>query len=134
MQMKSMQPKYLGTFLRWLDKYTGHFPDENELKALIKNKQVLIEKKGDRIIGLYIYKIQGVTGNLYQWGFSKDPDDYDPHLALALNDNTLHLLREKGAKRIFLWANEDNAKIIKIHALNGFHPDGLADYIYLKGH
>jgi hypothetical protein len=118
--------------LEWLDKYTGHFPDRSELRSLITDKQVLVEKTGDRIVGLYIYKIQGQTGNLDQWAFSKDPGEYDPDLALRLNTNALYLLREKGAKKTFLWINERNTRIIKIHALNGFLHDGLSDYIYLK--
>lgn len=116
----------------WLDKYTGHFPDRNELILLINNKQVLVEKKDGRIIGLFIYKIQGTKGNLFQWGFSKDSGDYNPDLALRLYNNVLYLLHEKGAKKVDLWVNEKNITVIKIHTFNGFCQDNLFDYIYLK--
>jgi len=112
-----------------LDKYTGHFPQKEELVNLIRNKRILVTRKNNEITGLIMYKITEKKCNFNQWYSAKDNDPMDGANLLV---NMYALLDEMGIRSGFMWVNEKNTPVIKIHQRFGFKPNGLKDYVYLK--
>jgi L-amino acid N-acyltransferase YncA len=122
-------PAVLEKLNEGLDKYTGHFPQKEELAGLIRDKRILVTRKNNEITGLLMYQIAGKKCNFNQWYSARGND---PMEGANLLINLYALLDEKGIRSGFMWVNENNIPVMKIHQRFGFKPDGLADYIYLK--
>ncbi len=112
-----------------LDRYTGHFPQQAELIDLIRDKKVIVAKKENTITGLIMYQVMGKQCHFYQWYSAKENDASDGANLLI---NLYAVLDELGIRKGYLWVNDDNAPVMKIHQRFGFKPDGLKDFIYFK--
>jgi len=96
-----------------------------ELKELVGNKTVLINKQDGKILGTTIFSI---NKKIFRW-----------HLLIDLSGNAIKLVaamlviaRENGTKFFRSWVNILNEKSNKFNTRLGAIPDGLRDYTYIK--
>lgn len=92
---------------------------------MIRNRQVIINKKGDDVLGVLIFTIEGKKCYLNIWiDRSKE--------GLFLLFDAYNIMREKSIPLSYFWVKSTNKKIIKLHKLTGAVADGLSDYSYIK--
>ena len=112
-----------------LDKFTGHFPQQEELLNLIRDKRVIVTRKNNAVTGLFMYQIMNKKCHFYQWYSAKENDPSDGANLLI---NLYAILGTLGIQLGYLWVDEKNTTVMKIHKRFGFKPDGLKDFIYIK--
>jgi hypothetical protein len=105
--------------------YVDYLPSKKELRELINEKGVIIDKQDDKICGVHIFSIKGKT--------------CDSKLLLDMNNNGLKLFWDlfdivylKGINYIVGWVNTKNKKAKSIYLLLGGKLDGLKDYTFIK--
>ena len=105
--------------------YTDYLPTKEELINMIRNRQVIINKKGDDVLGVLIFTIEGKKCYLNIWiDRSKE--------GLYLLFDAYNIMSEKSIPLSYFWVKSTNKKIIKLHKLTGAVADGLSDYSYIK--
>ena len=105
--------------------YTDYLPTRKEIIDMISNRQVIINKRNDKVLGVIIYTIEGRKCYINLW------IDYSGEGLFLLFD-VYNIMVEKGLKYAYFWANSTNKKVIKIHKLTGATIDGVSDYTFLK--
>lgn len=103
------------------DPYTSHPPSRETLLGYIAKQWVLVIRENGRIVGYTIFQIIGKQVNynflLYSGGF--------PGGSLLLQNNFFGLLAREEVCGGFLWVDETNTRVIKMHEVSGWKFDGL---------
>jgi len=105
--------------------YTDYLPDRVELKQIIDNDFVIINRQNDKITGVYIFSITGkksVSRLLI--------DNSNTGLKLILD--MFEILHSRGINYASGWVNSKNIKAKTIYELMGAKMDGLKDYTFIK--
>ena len=105
--------------------YTDYLPTREEIVNMISNRQVVVNKCDNKVLGVIIYTIEGRKCYLNLWM------DYSGEGLFLLFD-IYNIMVEKSLKYAYFWVNSTNKKVIKIHKLTGATPDGVSDYTFLK--
>lgn len=105
--------------------YTDYSPTLKELKTFIKNDEIIINIKGGKIIGVFIFSIMGKKMDL--------------RLIMDTNGNGGKLLhdmfiiaRRKGITIATGFVNAKNVLAKKFYLIMGGKFDGLKDYTWIK--
>lgn len=110
--------------VRVFEPKVDHLYKEDELKEMIKKKEILLYKVKNHIESLYIYKTEGKC--LYS-AYSYNNATAD--ILYSLERRAREKAREKGVKFMYAWFNEDNYKALRRTLLQD---TGMRDYIFVK--
>ena len=107
-------------------KYTDHLPSVEELKQMIGNNQVLVDRDNSgKACGVNIFTITGTTAYGNAW-----IDMGDNAINLYLAGRNVYV--DKGVKYNYFWVRDSNEKVAKMHIKMGAKADGLKDYTFIK--
>jgi hypothetical protein len=110
------------------DRYTSHFPDRDTLLGYIEKRWVLVNRKGPDIKGYVIFQIVGRHAHYnYIANHSEGPMDW-----LVLQRNFYGVMTERGISAGFLWVENTNERVIRMHKSFGWTLDGVQDLFYLR--
>jgi len=116
--IKSMMYANFNAITDWL-------PDDDILKTMICNKQVIINMKNNEILGFLVFTFIGKKCYLNCW--------YDTcGEGLSLLFNVYSLMKNNNISYSYFWVNSMNTNVKKIHTLLGSKPDGLKDYTFFR--
>jgi hypothetical protein len=105
--------------------YFDHLPSRDELETMISRNQVLINKEGEEVKGLFLYTFVKEKCYYNCW--------YDSSANGLYLLFTMHgIMRQNKISHAYLWINSKNEKVKKIYSLLGYKHDGLIDYTYIK--
>lgn len=108
------------------DLYTDHIPNEIELKEMVKQHHVFINKTCDgEIFGVHIFT---PTNHLCYGNAWVDKKGY----GVLLSKNMYRYALDHGIKTLNYWIRRGNNQVIKYHKMLGAVPDGLSDYSFIK--
>ncbi len=79
--------------------------------------------------GCIVFQLQGKRVNFNHFCNQSD----DPLDSLYLLENFYGLMSQRGVRAGFLWVNEANVRVVRLHRAFGWQFDGLQDHFYLKG-
>lgn len=122
-------PQITNLLYEGLDKYTGHFCGKDELIRMINNKQIIVIRKENVVTGFIMFQIFGKKAHFYQW-YSTDKNS--PQESADMYTNLYGALSQINIKNAYLWVEDDNSKVRRVHKNFGFKPDNLKDYIFIK--
>lgn len=106
--------------------YTDHLPSEDEIKQMIDNKQIVVNRFEDgKVGGLVIHTIEDKNAYINAW-IDKTGN------GIPLMFKTYNIIKEKGISYAYLWINSTNRNVIVLHKMMGAKPDGLVDYTFVK--
>ena len=107
--------------------YTDHLPEEDEILAMIDNRQIVVNRYDDgKVGGLAIHTIEDKSAYINAW-IDKTGN------GIALMFQTYNIIESKGISYAYLWIRSDNKNVIVLHKMMGAKPDGLVDYTFVKG-
>ena len=112
---------YCGQF----SEYTDYLPSREELTKMIDNNQIIVNKDGEKVLGVIIYTIEGKKCYINLW-IDRSGE------GLFLLFDVYNIMVEQGIKASYFWVDSLNKKVIKIHKLTGAVPDGISDYTFIK--
>jgi len=104
---------------------TGWLPNDIDLKTMISNRQIMVNRDDQGMTGIIVYTIKNKKADLNAWVGLRGQGIY-------LFLNMFNLLAEKDVTLAHAWINQKNTPVKKIYKIMGFEPDGLMDYIYVK--
>ena len=116
-----------GLFERF-NKYTDHLPTKDRLHRYIENQWVIVNRDADEIRGAVCFQLEGPRVN-YNYVYSLTGNGID---FLNLQNGFYRLMRQHGIQAGFLWVNETEQGLSRLHNSMGWQFDGLKDYFYLK--
>jgi hypothetical protein len=103
-----------------------HLPTQKLLLEYIKDRNVIVNRKGNDINGLIIFQIQKKKAHFnFLYNNAVDPTDF-----ISLIDQYYSILRDQNINESYLWVEKNNSTVIKIHKLCGYSNDGLVNYIF----
>lgn len=106
--------------------YFEQLPDDYELKMLIENKGVLIQKENTKICAFVIFEKTPTTLYLRYWFVSSD------YRGRGTGSKLLRMMFKQGetCKRLIHWCLDDNSNALVRYLHYGYKEDGLIDQIY----
>ena len=105
--------------------YYDHLPNRAQLETMILQNQVLINKEGEEVKGLFIFTFQKEKCYFNCW--------YDNSAnGLYLLFTMQGIMNQNKISHAYLWINSKNEKVKKIYSILGYKHDGLIDYTYVK--
>lgn len=110
------------------NKYTDHLPTKDRLHRFIENQWVIVSRDGDRIPGAVCFQLEGPRVN-YNYVYSLTGNAVD---FLRLQNKFYGLMQQRGIHAGFLWLNENERPLARLHQSMGWQFDGLKDYFYLR--
>ena len=112
------------------DLMADHIPDEAEISELIKNQQVLVIKINDTLAGTLLFEDTGKRS--YARALCVAPDFQNSIVGYSLLAD--YFFRHDTAKtRLFyLWVDEANINVKKLHDRFGYRYDGLNNFIFKR--
>ena len=106
--------------------YTDHLPLDGELKSMIRNKGIVVNRFDDgKVGGFVIHTIEGKKAYINAW-LDKTGN------GIRLMYQTYNIIERKGIKYAYLWINVENRNVIILHRMMGAKADGLVDYSFIK--
>ena len=106
--------------------YTVHLPLESELKMMIQNKGIVVNRFANgKVGGVVIHTIEGKKAYINAW-IDKTGN------GLKLMYQTYNIIERQGIKYAYLWINAQNRNVIILHKMMGAKPDGLVDYTFIN--
>ena len=109
--------------------YSSHLPSLKELKKLIDNKMVIIEKDKNKISSVVVYKTVGENINFDQLVNLNN----EPLKMMHVLDSFYSKIKFKEYNEVFLWIDTIyNKNVIKLHKLYGYKSDLLKDYYFIN--
>lgn len=118
----------LWRLLMKFDKYTDHLMEKEKLLRLIREQQVIVNKKDGAIKGYIMFQTMGAKVNFNHFYNRSD----DPRDTMILLESFYNVLQERGIKSGILWVNVENIRVLKLHKQFGWREDGLKDLFYIK--
>jgi GNAT superfamily N-acetyltransferase len=113
---------------RLLDPYTDQIPDENEIREAAVNRNILLARRGEAVVGLLHFEIAGLTSHVRYWYV--DSSARNQGIGGGLIRQYFRL--SAGSKRLILWVVGDNSDSIAKYSHYGFRPDTLVDRIMIR--
>jgi len=111
------------------NKYTDHLPTKDRLHRYVKNEWILVNRDADRLHGAVCFQVEGPRVNYnYVYNLTGNAVDF-----LQLQNNFYGLMQQRGIHAGFLWINETERRLTRLHHSMGWQFDGLKDHFYLKG-
>ena len=111
------------------DRYMDHLASLEEMREMIRDHRVLVNRMNGTIAGLFIFQIHGQRAHLNHWWNSME---VGPHAGLELLIRAYNEMALRGVKLVHAWVNETNHRVIRIHRHFGLVPDGLWNYVYFR--
>ena len=106
--------------------YTDHLPLKDELKSMIENKGIVVNRYDDgKVGGFVIHTTEGKKTYINAW-LDKTGN------GLRLMYQTYNIIEREGLKYAYLWIDAQNRNVIVLHRMMGAKPDGLVDYSFIK--
>ncbi|PAF53671.1 hypothetical protein BKH42_04960 [Helicobacter sp. 13S00482-2] len=107
--------------------YFDHLPTLETIENWIKNKKILYINQEEKIISYLVFNIKGKGA-------------YINYIANYGGKNSLiriwemfyQELNKFDIEFIYLWCDTKNTKAMNMYEIEGFYPDGLKNFIYLK--
>lgn len=121
----------LDLFKRCFDPVDDEIPSFLEMEYLVKNRDVRIVMRADKLVGCLITKTSGSLSILLyiavdnSYRRQKIASDLISHY---LSDSTM-----RNVSRILLWVRSNNDSAKSYYRSFGFHKQGLRKYVFLKG-
>lgn len=122
-EVEKVQQALLGEFNR----YTGHIPTLGSLAEMVSDKQVLVSRRGSELSGCLVFQVHG---RKVHYNFLYSHAD-DRAVAPMLIENFYGLMHERGISSGFLWVDELNTGVIRMHRYFGWSFDGLMASYYI---
>ena len=109
--------------------YLDHLPSEKELRSMIDNRQVLVNRNDDQanVTGVIIYTRE--SSRLY---FNCWIDHTGWNNALFLLFNMYNYMGEQQIEKSYFWYDSMNKMNKKMYKILEYQPDGLKDYTFIK--
>jgi len=112
------------------DVMSDHIPEKEELKQLIEQKQVLMIKVQDTVSGVLLFEDIGIRSYVRCLCVSQEYQNNAMGYGLFTHYFNIH--RDK-TKLFYLWVDEANDSVKKLHHQFGYQEDGLRNYIFRGG-
>ncbi len=114
--------------LHAFNKYTDHLPTKDRLRRYIENEWVIVNRNSDRIAGAVCFQLEGPRVNYnYIYNVTGNALDF-----LRLQNNFYGIMHQRGIHAGFLWINESENRLAKLHQSLGWQFDGLKDHFYFR--
>lgn len=113
------------------DVMSDHIPEKSELDSLLLGRNVLKIDGQDKIAGVLLYEDTGVKS--YARALCVSPDFRGGAVGYSLLAGYFNQHSEDRTKLFYLWVDEENKSVKKLHDRFGYQEDGLKDYIFKKG-
>ena len=110
------------------NKYIDHFPSVGVLRGHLEEGRLLVNRQDGVIRGFIFFEKLGKRFHL-NYLFN---DGEDPMRFLDLLFGFYASVRREGLSSGFLWVDETNVRVIRLHRSCGFKADGMEDRIYIK--
>ncbi|MDP2538705.1 hypothetical protein Q5I06_02765 [Helicobacter sp. faydin-H76] len=107
--------------------YFDHLPTLETIKDWIKNKRILYIKKERQIISYLIFNINGKGAYINYIANYGGKDSLIKIWQMFYQE-----LNNFDIQSIYLWCDTKNTKAMNMYQIEGFSPDGLKNFIYLK--
>lgn len=107
--------------------YFDHLPTLEVIKDWIKNKKILFVTEDEKIISYLVFNIKGkgaYINYIANYGGKDSLVKIWQMLYQELNNFDIEF--------IHLWCDTKNTKAMNMYQIEGFSPDGLKNFIYLK--
>lgn len=123
--LKSIEISLNNTFSH----FYAHFPKRSELKSLVQNNQVIVQKNDKTIDSFIIYKINKNNINFDQWVNISG----SPFQSVRLINDFYSIIKRGYYNYIYNWVDiNHNISVQKFHSFYGFKKDGLRDYYFIN--
>lgn len=110
------------------NKYTDHLPTKDRLRRYIENDWVIVNRHAEGIRGAVCFQLEGPRVNYnYIYSLTGNPLDF-----IGLQNNFYGLMRQQGIHAGFLWINQAEQGLARLHHSMGWQFDGLKDHFYLR--
>jgi len=110
------------------NKYSEHLPSQEEINNVINKYNILIKKEKNKIVALLFFDKIGYSSTLRYWYVDKKFRG----LKLGAELIKRYFYECRSIKRLILWVELANIKVIKIYKYYGYKYDDLTDYIMIK--
>jgi ribosomal protein S18 acetylase RimI-like enzyme len=121
----------LDLFKRCFDPVDDEIPSCLEMEYLIKNRDVRIVLRGEKLVGCLITKTSGSLSTLQH--IAVDELYRRQKIASDLVRYYLSDCTMRSISRILLWVRSTNESAKSYYRSFGFHKQGLRKYVFLKG-
>ena len=111
------------------DRYLDHLASLEQIRDMICDRRVLVNRINGKIAGFFIFQIHGQRAHLNHW---YNPREAGPNAGLELLIRAYHEMSRRSVKFVHAWVNVLNHRVIRIHRHFGLVPDGLWNYIYFR--
>jgi hypothetical protein len=111
------------------DRYLDHLPSIEQVREMIRDRRVLVNRMDRDISGLFIFQIHGQRAHLNYWWSHPAAS---PNAGLELLIRAYHEMGLRAIRAVHAWVNVINDRVIRIHRHFGLNPDGLCNYIYTR--
>lgn len=122
---ESLVGEIINLLNRHFTDYLSYIPDRTELKALIKDKNVIVKVEDGVLKGVFVLEFNGKKAYFRIWA-----DESKQGLDLIIN--AFAVVASKNINYVYNWVNLENTKSLTIYKFFGAKPDGLYDYVFLK--
>lgn len=107
--------------------FFDHLPTLETIKDWIKNKKILFINKEEKIISYLVFNIKGKGAYINYIANYGGKDSL-----VKIWEMFYQELNSFDIEFIHLWCDMKNTKAMKMYQIEGFSPDGLKNFIYLK--
>jgi hypothetical protein len=118
----------LGLLNETFDPMIDHLPQLPRMKEIVVGKQAIVSRNMGRITGALIFQQVGKQVN-YNYLVNRGGPTMD---LLALQNSFYHVMAQRNITSGFLWVNNNNTGVIKLHHAFGWKFDGLNDWFYTR--
>ncbi len=113
------------------DEMCDHIPDKAELEKLIADENVYKVTVQKDIAGVLLFEDTGVKS--YARALCVSQSFQGGAIGYSLMSNYFNHHIDSNTKMFYLWVDEANAAVKKLHSRFGYAEDGLKDYIFRRG-
>lgn len=117
----------MGMLRAAFDPFTDHLPSPADLRQRIAEQQVIVRRQEGSVTGFVVFHM---TGHLVHFNYLLNRGR--PGDGLLLLHSFFRCMVERGVSRGFLWVNSANVRAQHIYLSNGWRPDGLSDWFFLR--
>ena len=112
------------------DMMADHIPDENELGRIIEDNQVLKIIINNKIAGVLLFEDVGKRS--YARALCVSPEYQNSFVGYSLLSDYVNNHRPEETTLFYLWVDEANTNVKKLHDGFGYRFDGLKNYIFRR--
>lgn len=113
------------------DMMSDHIPQLDELRDLLKKNEVLKVEIQGNLAGVLLFHDCGVQS--YARCLCVVPEFQNGFIGYSLLAKYFNSHLESDAKNFYLWVDEKNDAVRKLHDSFGYRADGLKNYVFKRG-